>query len=226
MITDVNKLDDLSYILYYKSMNGLKNCIDLSHAANKLCSDIFNSENINLLNERQRLENYNREFQSYAIDTIVYFQAMIEADLNKWVKKYNIAGGSFPQKWENVQKYFNIQSDYFNEWDKVYKQYRVTFLHADEKKIEKNIKKFNDLSIYELYDSIKNGWFAYIEILYHTLNYDITDISLEENWEQNKINQQIDDLKDNLNSFNQISEKLVSKILKELKNLNKEDYNE
>ena len=218
MITDVNKLDDLSYILYNKSMNGLKNCIDLSYVANKLYSDIFNNENINLLNERDKLENYNREFQSHAIDAIVYFQAMIEADLNRWIKEYNLSSGSFQQKCENVKKYFNIKSNYFDEWHKVYKQYRITFLHADEKTLEKNVRKFNDLTIYELYDSIKNGWFAYTEILYHTLNYEVTDNSLEENWKQNKKYQKIYDLSDNLNSFNQISEKLVLKILKEQKN--------
>ena len=223
MLTTINKLDDLSYILYNKSMNGLKNCINLSYAANELHSDVLNKENINLFNKRQRLENYNREFQSYAIDAIVYFQAMIEADLNKWVKQYNIDSGSFSQKWKNVQKYFNIESDYFNEWDKVYKEYRITFLHADETKVEKNIKKFNDLSIYELYDSIKNGWFAYTEILEQN---NIRKDNLEENWKQNKIYQQIDDLKEGLHSFNQIMEKLVSKILKELKNSNGEDGNE
>lgn len=223
MLTTINKLDDLSYILYNKSMNGLKNCINLSYAANELHSDVLNKENINLFNKRQRLENYNREFQSYAIDAIVYFQAMIEADLNKWVKQYNIDSGSFSQKWKNVQKYFNTESDYFNEWDKVYKQYRITFLHADETKVEKNIKKFNDLSIYELYDSIKNGWFAYTEILEQN---NIRKDNLEENWKQNKIYQQIDDLKEGLYSFNQISEELVSKILKELKNSNKEDSDE
>jgi hypothetical protein len=203
-------------------MNGLKNCIELSHTANELYSNIMSNENINLLNERQKLENYNREFQSYSIDAIVYFQAMIEADLNKWVKKYNLSSESFSKKWENVQKYFNIESDYFNEWDKVYKQYRITFLHADEKKVENNIKKFNDLSIYELYDSIKNGWFAYTEILYHSLEENnIRKDNLEENWKHNKINQQIDDLKDSLYSFSQISEEIVFKILKELRNSNK-----
>ncbi|MDO8455225.1 MAG: hypothetical protein Q7S59_11690 [Sulfurimonas sp.] len=208
-------------------MNGLKNCIDLSHKANELYSNIMSRENINLFHERQKLENYNREFQSYAIDTIVYFQAMIEVDLNKWVKKYNLPNESFSKKWKNIQEYFNVESNYFNGWDKVYKQYRITFLHADEEKVEKNIKKFNDLSIYELYDSIKNGWFAYTEILYLSLEENnIRKDSLEENWKQNKINQQIDDLKDSLYNFNQISQELVSKITKEVKNSNKEDCNE
>lgn len=210
MMTNIKSVDNLSYILYYKSMNGLKNCIDLSHAVNELHQKTLNDENINLLlNTRNKVGDLHRQYQSYAIDAIVYFQAMIESDVNQWIKQYEIKSGSFANKWKGIQTYFNIESDYFDKWHKVYQQYRVTFLHADEEKIKENIEKFNDLTIYELYNSIKNGWFAYVEVKYNTSKEDY----LELNWKQNMSNQQINNLKNNLFSFNEINSFIEAKIL-------------
>ena len=68
MITDIRNLDDLSYILYNKSMNGLKNCIEVIDEANTIYNKEKNNIHSNPLTLRNKINSLHKIFQSYAID--------------------------------------------------------------------------------------------------------------------------------------------------------------
>lgn len=212
LLNSVIKIGDLSYILYHKSMNGLSICVSIAHSTNELINNT-NMKECDGITLKNTIESNYRYFQIYIIDAIVYFQAMIESDLNNWIKQYNLKKGSFRDNWNSIQKQFNIKSQYFEKWHKIYTQYRNTLLHANDKKLEKHIDAFNNITIYELYDCIKNGWFAYTEVLHAIENKKVTENILENYWIANMKEQNIDTLKVNLKSFDDIPKMILNSIL-------------
>ena len=65
MLTSINNQDDLSYVLCHKSMNGLKNCIEITYYLNELYNKIKKTNDISVLNAtRLEIEHLNREYQN------------------------------------------------------------------------------------------------------------------------------------------------------------------
>ncbi|MEK9628662.1 MAG: hypothetical protein VW455_06535 [Nitrospinota bacterium] len=116
----------------------------------------------------------------HCIDTAIYFQAMMEANINDALG--SSANGSFRDKWKNFLKGNNGGSkelEYFNNYcENIYKKIRIPTVHAPNRKGLVNIEA---LRFSYVHTNIRGGWYCFVFLLNKVNNY---TIDYEKNWKE------------------------------------------
>lgn len=117
----------------------------------------------------------------YCINTSIFFQIMMEADINDIISNSK-AEKSFYTKWNIFLKDNNASSKenwYFDKYyNDIYKWVRNPIIHPKNKVWFRNINNYNFVNIYNW---VKNWWFTFIFLLNKVHNY---NINYEENWSE------------------------------------------
>jgi len=134
---------------------------------------------INAFHFAGHLSSLRRREAEHCIDTAIYFQAMMEANINDVLG--SAASGSFGCKWTNFLKSNGATSkehEYFESYfDNIYKKIRIPTVHAPDRKGLTNI---DALRFPFVHANIKYGWYCFVFLL--NVIHD-SKIDYEENWE-------------------------------------------
>lgn len=153
--------------------------IERESLKNTVCDiDVDTVDPINAFHFAGHLSSLKRKEAEHCIDTAIYFQAMMEADINDALGPN--ANGSFKDKWTNFLKNNGASRDelgYFDNYHKnIYKKIRIPTVHAQNRKGLTNIEA---LRFSYVHTNIKYGWYSFVFLL--NVLHD-SSIDYEENW--------------------------------------------
>lgn len=146
---------------------------------NTVCDiDVSIVDPINAFHFAGHLELLKQREAEHCIDTAIYFQAMMEADINDVLGSK--ANGSFKDKWIKFLNKNNATEkdfEYFQSYhDNIYKKIRIPTVHAKNRKGLINIEA---LRFSFVHTNIKYGWYSFVFLL--NVIHD-SKMDYEENW--------------------------------------------
>ena len=156
-----------------------KSDIEFEKASKTVCDINVNSvDTINAFHFATHLASLKRREAEHCIDTAIYFQAMMEADINDVLGSK--ANGSFKDKWLKFLKSNNASEKeikYFENYhDNIYKKIRIPTVHAKNRQGLTNIESLKFSFVHE---NIKYGWFSFVFLLNKIHD---SKMDYDENW--------------------------------------------
>ena len=154
--------------------------IERESLKNTVCDiDVGSVDPINAFHFAGHLSSLRRKEAEHCIDTAIYFQAMMEADINDVLGSN--ASGSFKSKWTKFLKSNGASSKelgYFDNYlNNIYKKIRIPTVHAPDRKGLTNVDALRFPFVHE---NIKYGWYSFVFLL--NIVHD-SKMDYEENWE-------------------------------------------
>ncbi len=154
--------------------------IESESQRNTVCDiNVSSVDPINAFHFAGHLSSLRRKEAEHCIDTAIYFQAMMEADINDVLGSN--ANGSFNSKWTKFLKRNGANSaelGYFDNYlTNVYRKIRIPTVHAPDRKGLTNVDALRFPFVHE---NIKHGWYCFVFLL--NIVHD-SKMDYEENWE-------------------------------------------
>lgn len=143
---------------------------------NILQLDINNIDYINAFHFANYIRVLSQKELEYCINSAIYFQVMMEADINDVDKSKH----KFKNRWFKFMKENNADeidiSNFDSYFRKIYLAIRVPAVHPKQRIGIRNLQIMNFVHVYE---NIKKGWFAFVFLLNKTRN---LQLDYHENW--------------------------------------------
>lgn len=191
----------MAHLFMHSSLDELSAAHNIYVEAGKIDVDSVEEKECFILSPQVEFQDTN--IKKHLVKAVSLFQAGMEAVFH-WMKEIEPdieSNNGFSKKWEGAYKKKGIKYD-FSKYKTFYEEYRIHIMHPDK---EERFETINNLEFSEVYNGIEAGWDAY-KILSGAVGYKHDDNS----W---AIMCDAHDLPANLNSWNLVNPKEISRLL-------------
>jgi hypothetical protein len=164
--------------------NGIPNANNILENTSIQELEIDNINHIDCFHIGSSLMQLRKKEAEFCINTAIYFQSMMEADINHLVELYSLTfssrNPSFKEKWEkflDVNNAPQIIKDSFDLYlNNIYRGIRNPAIHPDKRM---GLKNPNLLRFSVVHENIMHGWFVFVFSL--NVIHD-ADMDYDDNW--------------------------------------------